>query len=108
MSLAFSYFKNAAIINFGTNRILGTEANDFQNLIHGCISESKTKIIVDLTEVEYITSWGIGILVHAYTTTKNHDVEFCVAGVSEKVMEILKKVKMEEIFQIYPSVAGAV
>lgn len=53
-----------------------------------------------MSMVEYIASWGIGMLVHAFTTTINRNSKFSLSGVTKKVHEILSKVKLDAIFPI--------
>lgn len=56
--------------------------------------------MVDLSKEEYITSWGVGILVHAFTTTIKRDSQYSLVGVCKQVREILSKVKLDNIFHI--------
>ena len=40
-----------------------------------------------------LTSWAIGMLVHAFTTSTNRYAQFSLVGVTQKVKEILSKGK---------------
>ena len=55
-------------------------------------------IVIDLSTVEYITSWGIGILVRDFTTTSNRNSKLSLSGISTKVREILSKVNLDNVF----------
>jgi anti-anti-sigma factor len=59
---------------------------------------------VDLSKVDYITSYGIGMLIYAHTTCTKREINFYVVGVNEKVLEILKMVHLDKIFKIQDSV----
>ncbi len=87
--------------------MLGYSANDFHEAIRSAIENNKKKIVVDLSDVQFITSWGIGILIYGHTTTTNLDGEFKLAGVSEKINEIFKKTKIDNVFEQYVSVDEA-
>jgi len=82
------------------NKILGLEAAEIQNTVLDLIQRGEKVIAFDLSKVEYLTSWGIGILIHAYTTCTNRHISFYLNGVNDKVMTILTKVKLNRIFDI--------
>jgi len=100
MEINISDREDCTVIKFNKNSVLGTEGVVFQDSILNTLDKGVKSIIVDMTIVEYITSWGIGMLVHAFTTTTNRNSQFTLAGVSTKVREILSKVKLDTIFHI--------
>ena len=94
--------KSILILDKGT--ILGPEASQIQNMVLDFIQNGSKVIVVDLSKMDYITSWGIGTLIHALTTCTNRNVKFYLAGVNEKILNILKKVKLDKIFNLKESV----
>jgi anti-sigma B factor antagonist len=100
MEINISDQKDCTVIKFNKNSVLGTEGVVFQDSILNTLDKGVNSIVVDMTMVEYITSWGIGMLVHAFTTTTNRNSQFTLTGVSKKVREILSKVKLDTIFHI--------
>jgi anti-sigma B factor antagonist len=99
--------ENGVVITLDGEMMLGYSANDFHEAIENAIDNNKKKIVVDLSKVQFITSWGIGILMYGHTTTTNLGGKFKLVGVSEKINEIFKKIKIENIFQQYKSVEEA-
>ena len=100
MELHVERKENEAVIVLKKANIIGTEAVEIQNTVLDLIQQGNKTIVVDLSKVDYITSWGVGILIYAHTTCHNKNIEFFLNGVSEKVMDILKKVKLDKIFAI--------
>jgi len=49
----------------------GPGASEFQDMIASKIDEGNKKFVVDLSDVKFVNSTGIGILIRAYTTLKN-------------------------------------
>jgi len=92
--------EDCTIIKFNKNSVLGTEGVIFQDSILNSLDKGVKSIVIDMSMVEYITSWGIGMLVHAFTTTINRNSNFSLSGVSTKVREIFAKVKLDTIFHI--------
>jgi anti-sigma B factor antagonist len=100
MNLDVKDQKDFTVIKFNKNSVLGTEATEFQNSILDTLDRGVNSIIIDMSMVEYITSWGIGMLVHAFTTATNRNSQLSLSGVTKKVYEILSKVKLDTIFRI--------
>ena len=95
-----------SIIKINKDKILGTEGMEFQQAVLQSLDQGIKKIEIDLSDVNYITSWGIGMLVHAFTTTTNREGIFALTGVNNKVKTILSKVKMDKILNIKESVVS--
>jgi len=91
---------DCTIIKFNKNSVLGTEGAEFQSSILDTLDKGVNCVVIDMSMVEYITSWGIGMLVHAFTTTINRNSKFSLSGVTKKVHEIFSKVKLDAIFPI--------
>lgn len=100
MEMNISDQKDCTIIKFNKNKILGTEGVEFQNSVLNTLDKGVNFIVVDLSTVEYITSWGIGMLVHAFTTSSNRNAQFSLVGVTQRVREILSKVKLDSVFHL--------
>ena len=100
MEINISDRENYTVIKFNKNSVLGTEGVVFQDSIIDTLDKGVNSIVIDMSMVEYITSWGIGMLVHAFTTTTNRNSRFSLSGVSGKVQEILSKVKLDTVFHI--------
>lgn len=100
MEINISDREDYTIIKFNKNKLLGTEAVEFQDSVLDTLDKGVNSIVIDLSNVEYVTSWAIGMLVHAFTTSTNRSAQFSLVGVTQKVKEILSKVKLDKIFYI--------
>jgi anti-sigma B factor antagonist len=99
--------ENSVIVKLSGEMMLGYEANDFHEAIKSAIERNKKHIVIDLSEVKFITSWGIGILIYGYTTATNLGGSFKLASVPPMVRESLSKVKVDSLFSIYNTVDDA-
>lgn len=95
------------IVKFEVDKILGIEAREFQESLVNLLEKNIRFIIIDLRGVKFVSSWGIGMLMHGLATTKNRGGEFMVAGISENVSKTFKKLKISSVLDIYPSVEAA-
>jgi anti-sigma B factor antagonist len=77
---------------------------EFQSLIRGNVSSC---LILDLTEVPFIDSAGIGALVGAYVTHQKDGRSLTLVGVTERVRHSLQITRVEQFFRFYDTVAEA-
>ena len=99
--------ENGVVITLEGEMMLGYEANDFHEAIENALDNDKKKIVVDLSNVQFISSWGIGILMYGYTTATNKGGEFKLAAVSDKINDILIKTKLDKVFEKFATVEKA-
>ena len=100
MDYHIEHQQDRSVIIFETSKILGTEAAGIQNAVLDLIENDIKTVVVDLSKVDYITSYGIGMFIYAHTTCTKRNIKFYVVGVNEKVLEILKIVHLDKIFDI--------
>src|SRR5690349_2757715 len=72
----------------------------FQSLVRGSTSPN---LILDLTQVPYIDSAGIGALVGAYVTHQKEGRSLALVGVTERVHNTLKVTRVEQFFRFCKS-----
>jgi anti-sigma B factor antagonist len=76
----------------------------FQSLVR---ADQSNLLIVDVADVPYIDSAGIGCLVGAHVSREHSGRKLIVAGASERLMGMLKATKVDQLFNFAPSVEEA-
>jgi anti-sigma B factor antagonist len=104
MRLSSNIEDKYSVIKFNIDQILGYEAQEFQEAVLNSLDQNVTCIIVDLSTVKFISSWGIGMLIHGLATTRNRGGELKIAGLAENVMQVFQKVKIDTVLSIYKTV----
>jgi anti-anti-sigma factor len=107
MNIAVNETENAVVIKLQGEMMLGYEANDFHEAVRTSIEKNKNKVVVDLCELKFISSWGIGILIYGYTTATNNNCSFSLACVPQNVKDVFQKIKVDSIFKQYNNVEEA-
>ncbi len=64
-------------------------------------------IVVTLADVTYIDSSGIATLVEGFQLSKEYDGKFRLAGISERVAEVLRLARLDRVFDIRETEAEA-
>lgn len=87
--------------------VFGEEAADLRELVKSLLQRTK-EIVIDLGEVSYIDSGGLGTLVGLYTSARNLGGEIKLASVTQRVRDQLQITKLITVFDCYPSEQAAV
>jgi anti-sigma B factor antagonist len=97
----------AVIIGLKGNVMGGDDTKDFNDLLHKLIDEGKTRIVVDLGDVKFMNSSGLGMLIGGLTTVKKSNGFYKLANVTDKIESLLIITKLITIFETYDSVDKA-
>ncbi len=98
----------AVVIEISGNVMGGPEAAEFSEKIKSLIAEGKKKIVVDLADVKFMNSSGLGMMISGLTSVKNGGGAMKLACVTEKIHSLLMITKLISIFETYDSVDEAV
>jgi anti-sigma B factor antagonist len=98
----------AVVIELKGNVMGGDDTKEFNELLHKLVDESKINIVVDLAEVKFMNSSGLGMLIGGLTTIKKANGNLKLARVTDKIESLLIITKLVTIFEFYPTVEEAV
>lgn len=65
--------------------------------------EGNSHAIIDLSQVRYLNSAGIGVLVAAYNDYQRRHGKLKLSGLSEKTENVFVITKLTQVFEIYPN-----
>jgi anti-sigma B factor antagonist len=87
---------------------LGEGSVVLRDTVKDLLSKGQKKILLNLCDVNYIDSSGIGELVSAYTTAKNQGGELKLLNLTKKVHDLLQITKLYTVFDVKDDEAAAV
>ena len=87
---------------------LGEESNQLRNKLKDTLSQGKTRLVLDLGEVTYIDSAGLGTLVSGFTSAQNQGANLKLANLTKRFNEQLNITKLVTVFDVYDNVQDAV
>jgi anti-sigma B factor antagonist len=70
--------------------------------------ETAPTMILDLTNVPYLDSSGLGSLVSASTTCTKAGRRLALTGVNKRVMKVFEITRVEQIFLMFPTLGDAI
>jgi anti-sigma B factor antagonist len=92
-----------------TGRItLGEGASLFRDTVRDLSTKGNKKLLVNLNDVSYIDSSGIGEMVSGFTTVTNHGGQLKLLGLSKRVKDLLQITKLYTVFEVFDDEAAAV
>src|SRR5579862_475659 len=92
-----------------TGRItLGEGASVFRDMIRDLAAKGNKKILVNLSDVSYIDSSGIGEMVSSFTTVTNHGGQLKLLGLTKRVKDLLQITKLYTVFEVFEDESSAV
>ena len=96
------------VVDLGGRIVLGDGSALLRKTIRSLMDSDRTKILLNLADVDYIDSSGIGELVHAYTSVKNRGGELKLLHLTRKVHDILQITKLFTVFDVYSDESAAI
>lgn len=97
-----------SIVDLSGRIVLGEESAALRSVIGDLLSEGHVKILLNLANVNYIDSSGLGSLVSAFATVKKADGELKLLKLTAKVQDLMQITKLYTIFDIKEDEAAAI
>jgi anti-sigma B factor antagonist len=97
-----------SIVDCSGRITLGEGSVVLRDTVKDLLSKGQKKIVLNLGDVNYIDSSGIGELVSAYTTAKNQGGELKLLKLTKKVHDLLQITKLYTVFEVKDDEAAAV
>ncbi|HEV3039860.1 MAG TPA: STAS domain-containing protein [Candidatus Angelobacter sp.] len=96
------------IVDLSGRITLGEGSVVLRDTIRDLVGKGQNKILLNLADVTYIDSSGIGELVSAYTTVRNQSGELKLLKLTKKVHDLLQITKLYTVFDIKDDETAAV
>lgn len=108
MNYTYSVDQNALFIFLKGDLIGENQGPELMDLVNNHINEGVVNCAVDISEVRFINSSGIGVLITILTKFRNKEGEVVLIKPSEQVKKLLIITKLNSIFQIVDSKEEAI
>ncbi|HYA95823.1 MAG TPA: STAS domain-containing protein [Terriglobales bacterium] len=88
------------IVDCSGKIVMGDETAFLRHQVKDLLNESR-QIVLNLTEVSYLDSTGLGTLVGLYSSVRSAGGEIKLAGLTGRVKDLLQITKLVSIFEFY-------
>jgi anti-sigma B factor antagonist len=96
------------IVDLSGRISLGEGSALLRKTIRDLLDAGQAKILLNLGDVNYIDSSGIGELVSGFTAVRNRNGELKLLNLTKKVHDLLQITKLFTVFDVYTDEATAV
>jgi len=88
--------------------VLGEESNALREKVKSLLASGQKKIVLNMDNVTYIDSSGLGALVAAHTSARAQGAFLKLAHLGSKFQEILLVTKLVTVFEVFPTESAAI
>lgn len=108
LSTAIRDVDGVKIVDLSGRVTLGEASGKLRDTVRGVLDSGAKKVVLNLADVSYIDSSGLGELVSAYTTAQNKSCTVKLLHVQNKVQDLLQITKLYTVFESHDDEAEAV
>ena len=88
--------------------VLGEESNALREKLKSLIAEGKKKIVLNMDNIKYIDSSGLGALVAAHCSAKTQGASLRLCHLGSKFQQVMQITKLLTVFEVCDTEAAAV
>lgn len=98
---------NCVVINLKGRIMGGPDAQTFSDEIHKLIDQEKKQIIINLEQVKFMNSSGLGILIGGLKTVRESGGDIKLCNADKRISSLLMVSQLNTVFDHYTSLDGA-
>ncbi|TVQ67292.1 MAG: anti-sigma factor antagonist [Balneolaceae bacterium] len=99
---------NTVVVELKGDVMGGPKTEEFSQMLHGFIEEKKTNVIVDLGNVKFMNSSGLGMLIAGLTTMRKAEGDLRICRADKRIESLLVVTKLITVFQHFKTLDEAV
>ena len=99
---------DVAIVDFSGKITLGEGSATLRQTVRDLVGQGQRKILLNLGDVDYIDSSGIGELVGAYTTVRGASGELKLMQLTKRVRDLIQITRLFTVFDVQSDEAAAI
>jgi len=103
-----SEIDGVSVVTLDGRIVLGEESTSFREKLKSLIAEGKKKIVLNMANIKYIDSAGLGTLVAAHLSAKNQGASVRLSNLGSKFHEVMQITRLLTVFDVYDTEAAAV
>jgi len=99
---------DVSVVDVAGRITLGEGSSALRDALRDMINKNQKKILLNLGDVNYIDSSGIGELVSGFTTVTNSGGQVKLLNLNKRVKDLLQITKLYTVFDVHEDEAGAI
>jgi len=99
---------DVSVVDVAGRITLGEGSSALRETLRDMVSKNQKKILLNLGDVSYIDSSGIGELVSGFTTVTNSGGQLKLLNLNKRVKDLLQITKLYSVFDVHDDEAHAI
>ena len=100
--------EGVVILSLSGKLMGGPDADKFHTELKGLLEQGKKNILVDMNDISWVNSTGLGILIAGHATMTDNQGTMKLCRVSKRVDSLLMVTRLNMIFESYDDQAQAI
>ena len=97
-----------SVVSFNGRIVLGPESAALRERVKSLLVEDRKKIVLNMSNVNYIDSSGLGMLVALHVSARGQGAEVHLSNLGEKFHDVLQLTRLLTVFNVYDTEADAI
>ena len=94
---------SVTVLDLNGKLVLGDGDSLLKDKIHSLVFQGRKQIVLNMANVSFVDSTGLGILVATYVTTKNAGGQIKLVSLTKRLQDLLAIAKLVTVFESYDS-----
>ncbi len=107
MEICFDDVQDNVLIIKASGKLNSQTADEFVESIGKMVDVRLWNIIVDCSELDHLSSYGLGVLVRLHRQMDDKLGEIKIASAKGLIVDVLRLTRLDKLFKIYPDVESA-
>jgi len=108
MNLASETRNDVVIIYVKEERLDAHNSTELKSSVQKLFEDGKKNVLIDLKEVRFIDSSGLGALVSGFKNAISHQGNLKLSSLQSQVKSMFELTRLHRVFEIFPSTVEAV
>ena len=108
LKMTNSTVDGASVVTLDGRIVLGEESKSLREKLKGLLAEGNKKIVLNMDNITYIDSTGLGTLVAVQVSAKTQGASVKLCNLGRKFQELLQLTKLVTVFEVCNTEAAAV
>ena len=108
MQIKQSENEKVAVLHLEGKIMGGPDATTLHEKLHELIAGGRLQVVINLAEVDWMNSSGLGILIGGLSALRKNGGDLRLAGVTDKIDEVLRITKLDRVFDVYDDLETAI
>lgn len=107
MNLQSEQINGSTVLHVKEKRLDAHNSPELNEQILKLLNSGENKLIIDLDEVYFVDSSGLGVLLSGFKNAASHDGSFVLTGLQTQVRSMFELTRLHRVFTISPTLKEA-